>query len=65
MAVRVQNIILGFLAIILLFAFSCFNAVVLADNGSENNAKVHQLPQYKSEDYVIDKEGNITYNENK
>ncbi len=65
MAVRIQNIILEFLAIILLFAFSCFNAVVLADNGSENNAKVHQLPQYKSEDYVIDKyDIDIVVNEN-
>ena len=65
MAIRIQNILLGFLAVILLFVFSCFNVIVLADNGSENNVKVHQLPQYASEDYVVDKyDINIVVNEN-
>lgn len=65
MAVKVQNVVLGFLAIMLMFIFSCFNVVVLADNGSGNNIKVHQLPQYTSEEYVVDKyDINIVVNEN-
>ena len=65
MAIRVQNILLGFLAVILLLVFSFFNVIILADNGSENNVKVHQLSQYASEDYVVDKyDINIVVNEN-
>lgn len=65
MAVKVQHVISGFLAITLMFVFSCFNSVVLADDGSQSYAKVHQLLQYRSEEYVVDKYNiDIVVNEN-
>lgn len=64
MAARVRSVIFGFLTVVLLLVFSC-NFIVLADNGSANNVKVHQLSQYASEDYVVDKfDIDIVVNEN-
>ncbi len=63
MTVKVKNAFLGFLAVSLCFILSCFN--VLAEYDSENGANLHQLPEYKSEDYVVNKyDINIVVNEN-
>ena len=63
MTVKVKNAFLGFLAVSLCFILSCFN--VLAEDDSENGANLHQLPEYKSEDYVVNKyDINIVVNEN-
>ncbi len=63
MKVKVKSAFLGFLVVGLCFVLSYFN--VLAEGDSENGANLHQLPQYKSEDYVVnDYDINIVVNEN-
>lgn len=65
MTVKVKNVFFGFLAVVLFLISGCFNLHVLAEDDSENGANLHDLPQYKSEDYVIDKyDINIVVNEN-
>lgn len=65
MTVKVKNAFLGFLAVSLCFVLSYFNVNVLAEDDSENGANLHQLPEYKSEDYVVNKyDINIVVNEN-
>lgn len=63
MTVKVKSAFLGFLAVGLCFILSCFN--VLAEGDSENGANLHQLPEYKDVDYVVNKyDINIVVNEN-
>lgn len=65
MTVKVKNIFLGFLTVILFLIPTCFNFCALAEGDLENDRRLHLLPQYKSEDHVVDKyDINIVVNEN-
>ena len=65
MTVKVKNAFFRFLVVVLFLISGCFNLHVLAKYDSENGANLHQLPQYKSADYVVNKyDINIVVNEN-
>lgn len=65
MVVKVKNVLLGCLTLVVFFVLSCFNTFALAVDDLGNYIKLHQLPQYKSEDYVVDEYNiNIVVNEN-